>query len=428
MKINLFLSLQTLVLVYFFSVQTWAAVLSPSSKEVEVQFRAEFITQDWSSASEDLIKNHYQHFFGYFHSRRIVKDFGYRTDVTEGIGVPAIPLNVYVTFDQASDEYDGYRLVKYKAQGKMLFLNQVADKLLASKKWDVTLPYDLDAFYKESCTDDYYTGFGDFWYYYDPFRKGCDFLRQEPMAKNVKLEFKKAVEKKINPYVNLNEIHGDNGNGQIFDIVTINGFATDYKGQNDEGRWAFEEMNNYFRNLNFSEKILAKYENRPIVRFEKTVKSTKGVEIQVRVTRLLVETSITKKNITFAKFFKNAIENADVLIYAGHSGLGGNLDLPALENKVGSYNFNSSKKQIFFFDGCASYSYYLNSFLERSENVKILSNGLSSFFQTESLVHQEFFKHILNFSSGAKLTWMQLMLDMDSVLGARTYMLNVGGL
>lgn len=409
--------------VYFSLVQ--AAVLSPNSKELQVKFSAQFIT----ASNEDiatLIKNHYQHFFGYFHSKTVVRDFGYNPKYIEGVGAPQMPLQIRVISDKSSKEYKGYRQISYSAQGSILFLHNVAEYLLQEKKWSITLPFDLDAFYKESCTDKYYSGIGDFWYYYDPFRRGCDFLQREPLALPIELEFKSGEVVSADTMAELMELRGDNGNGELFDVVTVNGFATEYQNDQDEGRWAFEEMNAYLIDLGFKETYLARYENRPIIRYEKIFETANGKKINFRVTRLLAETSITKKNVTFAKFFKQAIETADVVIYSGHSGLGGNLDLSGLEEKAGAIQFAKSKKQIFFFDGCASYSYYLQPFQTPNKNIKILSNALSSLFETETMVHQELFRFLLDVNSDA--TWMQIMQAMESVLGQKTFMLNVGNL
>lgn len=406
------------------TLELFAAVLSPSSTELNVKFTAEFITQAEDSA-ESLIQSHYQHVFGYFHSKTVLREFQINAKKNEGIGVPAIALNLLKVQDRPSKEFAGYRHIKYTAEGEFLFLNSVAEQLLIKKQWSMTLPFDLDAFYKESCTDSYYNSYGDFWYYYDPFRRGCEFLLEEPMAKSVQLIFSSTKALERESMIKLPKIWGDNGNGELLDIVTINGFATEYKNHNDEGRWAFEEMNQYFRDLGYSERQVARYQNRPVIEFKKSYLDKNNKQVHVRVTRLLADTSISKKNVTFAKFFKKAIERADVLVYAGHSGLGGNLNPTELEKKSGPLVFNKNKKQIFFFDGCATYSYYLKSFANKNPQLSILTNGLSSLFETETYVHQQFFNYILNFQQDH--SWIQLMESMDSVLNGSTYMLNVGG-
>lgn len=406
------------------TIQLFAKVLSPTATELNVKFTAEFITQSQDMA-ESLIQSHYQHVFGYFHSKSILREFQINAKKNEGIGAPAIALNLLKVQDRQSKDYSGYRHIKYTAQGEFLFLNSVAEQLQAQKKWNITLPFDLDAFYKESCTDSYYSSFGDFWYYYDPFRRGCDFLRESPMAETVELQFASSQSVSRGAMIDLPKLWGDNGNGELFEIVTINGFATEYKDQNDDGRWAFEEMNQHFRDLGFSEKQVARYENRPVVQFDKIYLNHENQTVHVRVTRLLAETSISKKNVTFAKFFKKAVEKADVLIYAGHSGLGGNLNPAELEKKSGPLVFNKNKKQIFFFDGCATYSYYLKSFANKTSGLSILTNGLSSLFETEAFVHQQFLNFVLDFKQD--YSWMQLMESMDAVLNGSTYMLNVGG-
>lgn len=131
---------------------------------------------------------------------------------------------------------------------------------------------------------------------------------------------------------------------------------------------------------------------------------------------------------TFAKFFKEAVENADVIIYGGHSGLGGNLDIPSLESKAGKFKFNSKKRQIFYFDSCASYAYYLTQFSgeKTKSKIDILTNGLSSYFETSQAVLEGLLENILS-ETKEDVSWMQIMKDMEKPLDGGSFLLNVGG-
>lgn len=125
------------------TIQLFAKVLSPTATELNVKFTAEFITQSQDMA-ESLIQSHYQHVFGYFHSKSILREFQINAKKNEGIGAPAIALNLLKVQDRQSKGYSGYRHIKYTAQGEFLFLNSVAEQLQAQKKWNITLPFDLD--------------------------------------------------------------------------------------------------------------------------------------------------------------------------------------------------------------------------------------------------------------------------------------------
>ncbi|GIL16970.1 MAG: hypothetical protein BroJett040_07210 [Oligoflexia bacterium] len=408
-----------------FQVYSFAAVFAPSAQEVTVSFVGEFIT-DSQNDTDESIASHYQHLFGYFHSPTVVGSFQLDPNLVEGIGGPKMPMSVKLMKEE--DVGSGKKLIQYKVKGQLLLHKAAAKVLVKQQKWQMTLPYDLDNFYDEKCTDEHYNSFGDFWYFYDPFRKGCGQLRKAPLARPTVVEFLPLRESTKDYSAMLNQIRGDNGNGDLFQIVTINGFAEDTAGPQDDGRVAFEEVNEFLKAEGFKETILAKYKNRPVHRYEKTVTAQNGQEIKIQVTRLLADTSITSQDVTFAKFFKNAVQNADVLIYAGHSGLGGNLDIPSLEEKVGEIQFNQTKKQIFFFDGCSSYSYYLKSFADQKKrsNVDIMTNGLSSLFVTEFEVHSTFLNIL--FQVDTNPTWSEILTKIESSLDGATYLLNVGAL
>lgn len=399
------------------------AVFSPSSVEVKFSYSTEFTTTDTSDAVT-LSDLHAQHLFGYMQSPTMVGFYGIDAN-TPGIGAPKFPLAYEVLKNRKSA---GVRTIAYKVEGVMLVNKNMAKKILEAGSWKITLPSDLDNFYEEKCTDEHYTSFGDFWYFYDPFREGCEFLRQAPMAKTVNIKIAALKNASFDTDAALERLRGDNGNGDLFEITTINGYADSAKDPDDEGRTAFEDMNQWLRQTGFNEKIVARYQNRPIHQFTKTLKKADGSEIKVRITRLLAETAVASKNVTFAKFFKHAVENADVVIYAGHSGLGGNLDIGSLEEKAGGFEFNPRKHQIFFFDGCSSYSYYLTMFEEQKSKGKIdiLTNGLSSYFGYETPVHKVLFKHL--FRVNTTPTWGEILKDMEKPLEGMTFMLNVGSL
>ena len=72
------------------------------------------------------------------------------------------------------------------------------------------------------------------------------------------------------------------------------------------------------------------------------------------------------------------------MVYDGHSGLGGHLDLESIEETHG-FKISMPKKQhqIFFFNSCSSYTYYNLSYLERkggAEYLDIMVNGLATAF------------------------------------------------
>ncbi|QDK36189.1 hypothetical protein [Bdellovibrio sp. NC01] len=412
-----------LLLSMLFASQSFAGILSVSSKEVRFNYKAEFQTSQTEEDAVNLSYSHAQHLFGYLQSPSVTGSFGIDSQ-TLGIGAPKMPLNFQIISDKKTK---GVRTISYKVSGLMI-LNKLAEaQLTEQKEWHITLPYDLDNFYAEKCTDEHYSSFGDFWYFYDPFRKGCGFLQQEPMAKQVVVKIA-PVAKVEDTSAHFADLRGDNGNGDLFDIATINGFSDSAKDSEDIGRQNWEEGNEWLRSLGFQERMVAKYQNRPVIEFTKDLKKADGKIIKVRVTRLLAETGIEYKNVTFAKFFKNALEKADVVIYEGHSGLGGNLDIPALEEKAGKITFDPKKRQLFFFDSCSSYSYYLSTFEAQKSKGKIdiLTQGLQSYFWAELPSLKVLFMYLL--SPNKDPQWSEVLRAMEKVLEGQTQMLSVGSI
>lgn len=406
----------------FISWNAFAGVLSPSSQEVRFNYTAEFQTSQ-AGRAVDLADSHAQHIFGYFQSPTVTSHFGIDSS-TIGIGAPKMPLSYEILSDKRSK---GLRTISYKVTGVMLLNRLAAVQLINDKQWTIQLPYDLDNFYVEKCTDEHYNTIGDFWYFYDPFRKGCESLRTEPMAREVVMKVA-AVATVKDTSAGFAALRGDNGNGDVFEIATVNGFSDNSSSSEDLGRQNYQEINQWLVTQGFEEKTLARYQDRPVMQYTKSLKTAEGKVIQVRITRLLANTEIGAKNVTFAKFFKNAMEKADVVIYNGHSGLGGNLDIASLEEKAGKINFDPKKRQLFFFDSCSSYSYYLGMFESQKSKGKIdvITEGLQSYFWAEVPTLKVLFKNLFDVKKDPN--WSEVLGQMERVLGGQTQMLNVGSI
>jgi|GEM_PF-1178876 len=406
-----------------------AQVLGPSVTEVNFSYTTIFQApeENEQGSSVALAEFHASHIFGIFASPSMISKYISRNAVTGGLGGPRTQMKIKIL---SSEVANGLITIKYSNAGKMLLNKIAAKKLLASGALVLPLPTNPYEIYNTKCTDEHYNGFGDFWYFYDPFRKGCDYLSKEPMATAVNLKITTAEYKKIELTPKLPLLRGDNGNGNLFSVYIISGYAENALDKKDPGYENFKEIRNSFIDQGFS--ISRKQRTnttKPLNLYTKSIPLDNGKTINVEVQHLLVDTSIETRSNVFAKFFKEAVENADVIVYGGHSGLGANLDIPSLEEKSGKFIFNTKKKQIFFFDSCSSYSYYLEHFAVEKTKAKIdiISNGLSSYFHTSTGVLFAFLDHL--FSPESKdVTWMKILSDMEGTLEGDTYLLNVGGL
>lgn len=404
----------------FLCQQATAGVISPSSLETKFSYTAEFQTINNTDAL-DLANAHARFLFGYLQSPTVTEYFGISSG-TFGIAAAKFPLRIKILSVQKKQHQ---HVIRYKAEGLLLVQKKVARKIL-EVGLEITLPYDIDQFYDKKCTDPHYSSPTDFWYFYDPFFGGCDHLRTAPLAKPVLITLKPIPQPEPQISASFKALRADNGNGDLFEIATINGFAENALKAKDDGRKNYEAINGWFRLQGFKEKYLASFANRPVIEFTKTLTSKEGRTIQVRVIRLLAETGIGSKNVTFAKFLRHALENSDVVIYSGHSGLGGNLDIPSLEMKSGEIQFHPKKRQLFFFDSCSSYSYDLGPFENKKTKGKIdiLTYALPSLFWAEPPTHQILFQHLFNVDKDP--TWIDVLKSMEKILDGETQMLSVG--
>lgn len=400
-----------------------ATVISPSSKEVAFSYASEFQTADTASDAAELAKRQASNLFGYMQNPEIVRLWG--AHKVGGIGAPAWVPKLTILSDQQDN---GKRAIRYEATGRLLLINSVATKLVRRGHWDVTLPYDLDNYYDRDCTDDEYYERSDFWYFGDPFRKGCEKLRQEGLAKPVSISIEEIPNTPKDFKADLDGLRVDNGH-DLFQVTAINGFDESSRKRKDDGRVNYEAMNKWFVANGFTDTFISKYKERPIHQFDKTVTRADGREIHIRVTRLLAQTELEgNRDVTFAKFFEKMLNDSDVIIYEGHSGLGVNLELSAIEKRAGieASNIDPHKRQLFLFDSCSSYSYYLGMFDGRKDpgKLNVLSNGLESVFSYE-IPETKHLYNILFDVNNNDYTWLDVIDALEKPFRGTTFMMNM---
>ncbi|MEK6627542.1 MAG: hypothetical protein AABY53_02860 [Bdellovibrionota bacterium] len=404
-----------------------AQILGPSAAEVKFSYTTSFEAPEDNEEGSDeaLAELHASHIFGIFSSPTLIAKYIGANDVSGGLGGPRTQMKIKILSSRTAN---GLISIKYSNSGKMILNKVAAKKILAQGSLVLPMPANPYEIYDKKCTDDHYTEFGDFWYFYDPFRAGCEHLSQSPMAVNVNLKITPSEFKKLQVTPKLPTLRGNNGNGDLFSIYIISGYD-EKANKSDVGYRGFKEIQDELKQRGFGISRKRPNTNTPLNIYTKTITLDNGKSIEIEINHLLVSTDIGIKSNVFAKFFKEAVSVADVIVYGGHSGLGGNLDIPSLEEKAGKFKFNSKKNQIFFFDSCSSYSYYLEHFAVEKTKAKIdiMSNGLSSLFGTSTVVLFAFLDHLFSTSS-KDVPWMTILSDMENTLGGDTYLLNVGGI
>lgn len=155
---------------------------------------------------------------------------------------------------------------------------------------------------------------------------------------------------------------------------------------------------------------------------EEFVKQHKKAKIIVRM--FFGPSGITERSRSFHYFLKDAIANGSIMVYSGHSGLGGHLDIESIEATEGFSISFPRRYQIYYFNSCSSYPYYNTMYFARkatagnprgSRNLDIMTNGLATYFSTLTFTDLSIVKAIDAWAGGvATLSYQKLAPEMDS--------------
>lgn len=414
-------------LILHFLQAAFGQILAPSAQEVRYSFESTVVIEKQTSYKPlEIAELQASHLFGIFASPENIRKFGLDPEKVGGLGAPKKNMGIEIL---SRRQKDGKWVYTYRSAGTFILHKKAAAILLSKKSLRVSLPLEPLTTYDIKCTDPHYNGFGDFWYFYNPFRSGCEYLYRPPVAIPVEIKIQQglAPKKDISPRLDL--LRANNGNGNLFSIYVIQGYYESSQDPRDDGFKSFKLYNGFLRSLGFQEKEVRAGTSYPLSIFTGTLPLSSGKIIDVEIRHLLVESGAESRNVSFAKFFKEAVEQGDVVIYSGHSGLGSNLDIPYLESKAGKFNFPAGKRQIFWFESCASYSYYLDHFRfqKTRATIDVVTNGLSSYFETGHDLLKAFTVQMLN-PVDADKPWLKILQEMESPLEGGSYLLNVGGL
>ncbi len=265
--------------------------------------------------------------------------------------------------------------------------------------YEIILPVNPDTIYglamvgeHNPCTDEHYQSEGDFWYFWSPNNNGCKLIAGKDY-----ILVKAKVERYKNTALSYPEYHNlpdENGNITVHVLFGMD----DTKKDRNPLKSADINADNYrivrkdLLSRGYLPKIWTKEE---ISKVAKTVNGDFPFVETLKKGKIIYRfffgpTGINEDSLAFHWFYKDAIENASVMIYGGHSGLGGHLDLDSIESSLGAQiKFNTTRYQIFFFDSCTSYKYYNQMYFERkmtaqdpkgTKKLDVFTNGLATYF------------------------------------------------
>jgi hypothetical protein len=420
----------------FYGKQSHKAILTFKGKlEVESDLDLEDIKED--------IKYQTSFLLGTFHSKSFVEEFGSKGVVGERQRIFDIQIEHLPETDRD--------LVTYQFEAEALF-----NKDAFRRKKTIHVPIKLPLYPKDiydfglvgdvnKCTDEHYNSEGDFFYFWDPDQENCPLKENKKHILRIKGTLKK-LKKTKRTYPAYEKIFGDNGNGLTTRADLFFGYIESKAPRNlyhyltqtisaqdpeasikyvDDAILSAYEMSDYLEDKGFElfnrtlfgdltqkqEWKLSKkgldLKDEPTMEegptagekrtYTKTFPSGKEVVVNIIIAQSDFQDNKKKQSTLFKNMFEDALEKADLIDYEGHSGLGGNLDLESLYGDRDI--FNPDKYQIIFINGCHSYAYFKNMFLNRKnhpQNLDLILSGLSTLSDDAVNNSKAFLKYFIN--------------------------------
>jgi hypothetical protein len=255
---------------------------------------------------------------------------------------------------------------------------------------------------KNPCTDPTYQSEGDFWYFWNPHNWGCPLIRGEHYH-----QVTGSLKRLPNTTISYPEYNRMVQNDEIPVFVI---FGMNHQDEiRDPYEAAFENPGEYVNAPNyvnvsdwlvragyekklesFSELFLEKPDPQidQMVTLESFTKATPKATLKFYL--FYGPTGVNEsESPLFHIFYLTGLHYASAVLYNGHSGLGGNLNMDHFDAIYQHAAPNPDQYQIYYFNSCSSYPYYNEMYFGRkitekdphgTKNLDIITNGLSTYF------------------------------------------------
>jgi hypothetical protein len=269
------------------------------------------------------------------------------------------------------------------------------------------LPKDRSQIYKlnmvgeaPKCTDDHYQSEGDFWYFWNPDKAGCPETFKSGLNR-VKAKFA-PIPNTLGRYPLYGKL-GANGKRVVY---VAHGGYEDLKEASDAGVQAFATTLAELVRMGFKE--TSKTSDTAAFKHYVYSKDDSALKTEIHVALFM---SNSKE---FTAYGREGLENADVFIYNGHSGLGGHLP-PTRFAPLKLPN----KYQVFVFNGCSTFAYYNETYFAKkeeatgkpgAESLDVVTSSLEILFATQPYVTSSIINDIV--VGGDKLKWEDIITNL----------------
>ena len=358
-----------------------------------------------------LITRQIQHLYASF---SVHEEFADTPGIIEAKGTPQL-------LKADLDLRKGSARVFYSYKDRVVFKN----KIFKSPKITFLMPRDPVTIYTRTlnskgfnpCTDEHYNTEEDFWYFWNPKNEGCKIPKSELESVTAKLVPTPNTKKS---YPDYDKILGDNGNGRIVDVTFLVGVDENFR-NGDLGKKAYKDVTELLDTNGFQVESVDSRHNLLTLR--------RGA-YDVRIDLYLVDPDSKK----FMELAANGLENSDVFLYDGHSGLGSYLNLPRFREILGRpLKLPIGKSQIFYFNGCSTFPYYNADYFDLkrtakdpngSRNLDIITTSVGATFDVGAGHDAAFLTGLF---LGKKPTWQSILNDIYRVDPAESTLTHVNG-
>jgi hypothetical protein len=416
------------------------AYYSPTSTEAWLQFDA-YVDAPMNSlpdvnalnqagsvernAATKSVARQVQHLIGVFQSKSLKREFGYLGTLDEDSD------HVLFTSAEPTSEEGRIRL-KYTFRGKTIF-----DKTIFGEgQTDVQIPFvklprEPDQIYKISmsadgrnyCTDETWNDEYDFFYFFDPDKSKCPLKGNTTDVLRVSGVLSK-IQNTESTYPEYDRLYSGGIDG-VMKIALFYGYINPVDQSRvdttDDGYTAMKRFESKLAKLGYVQDASG---SRDGFRLSDDSQVAGGIDFlhnwynsdrSVKVQILLADTDDQSADPTFHAYFKDALENSDIVDYDGHIGTPENLllTMPALSDT----RFDPSKYQIFFFDGCTSYPYFKRMYSDAkggSGNFNLITSGLEESSGTSAANDIAFLQ---NFLEKKTLSFQTILREMENSSG-----------
>ena len=321
--------------------------------------------------------------------------------------------------------------VKYYLKTKGVFAAGV-------NQYTFTIPYNPQTIFTDSqskCMKEV-AGESNFWYHWEPRIAGCPLVESthyytyttslSPVANTRETypEYKKLVD--ANNDINVTLFFG-------FENYGFTKWTPD--GGEDWGIRGFNYHLDFLRSQGFQESLWTLQQVEQIYKAKDglvpyVVEMTyKGTRANLRIRMVLADTGYNHNSLAFHTFLKESFLKESVVIYNGHSGIGKNFDLGAIEKYRGFKYVMNPNYQIIFLGSCVPYAYYTDMLFERKKTaddingtlkLDILSFGKESVFANQE--DRALISALLKFATQSKKTSYQ-----DMIRSSPNYFFGISG-